>query len=94
MRLFFGSELGQRVDDRPEIGAAVAKEIFDPAGAQDFQVGLADGLDGNSDGFVRLHGMAPVWVSDDLYRTSWRLSAMARLGRLAPAAAVKRLWTN
>jgi hypothetical protein len=36
MHLFIGSQLRQAVDDRPKVGAAVTKKIFDAASAEDF----------------------------------------------------------
>jgi hypothetical protein len=59
MELFLGAKLRQAVDDRPEVGAAIAEKIFDPPGAQNFQIRLPDGLHGNRYGSIHFHESAP-----------------------------------
>ena len=56
MDLLLRAKPCQRVNDRPKVRAAVAEKIFDPARAQDFKIGLADGLDLNGYGLVVFHG--------------------------------------
>jgi hypothetical protein len=66
MRLFLGAELGQTVDDRAEISAAVAKKIFDPARPQDFQISLAYGFHRNCYRFIPIHDVAPRPVNETI----------------------------
>ena len=55
MLLAFGGELRQAVDDRPKVGATIAKEILDPPCAQNFQISLAHGFHRNRHCLFHLH---------------------------------------